>query len=124
MKKESARVDLSKGNSFFDKLTPISNDSIEGLMGDMLSEENTPTKTEVNYPTNLTRLEMLGEWHKLEGYEDIAEFIQKFVDKFRINMISKKRKSRQEVVQMVSEMNRERSVSERLTSVREENVRK
>jgi hypothetical protein len=105
--------------SFFDKLTPIEDESVEKLMGQMLDGENTPTKTEVNEPRQLTQLEMYAEWLKLEGFDDVAEFVTTWVDKFRINMISKKRKSRIEVVQMVSEMNRERSVGERLTSTPE-----
>ena len=106
-------------SSFFDKLTPIKNESLEEIMVDMLSPEGTSTKTEVNEPTNLTRLEMYAEWFRLEGFVDIADFITLFVDKFRVNMISKKRKSRMEIVQMVSEMNRERSVGERLTNAPE-----
>ena len=105
--------------SFFDKLTPIEDESVEKLMGQMLDGENTPTKTEVNEPRELTQLEMYAEWLRLEGFDDVADFVDKWVDKFRINMISKKRKSRIEVVQMVSEMNRERSVGERLTTVPE-----
>lgn len=103
--------------TFFDKLQPIEDESIEKIMISMIDGENTPTKTEVNEPTNLTRLEMFAEWYRLEGYPEIADFITSFVDKFRINMISKKRKSRQEIVQMVSEMNKERSTSEKLASV-------
>jgi hypothetical protein len=62
---------------------------------------------------------MYSEWFRLEGFVDVADFVDKFVNKFRINMISKKRRSRQEIVQMVSEMNRERSTGEKLTSVPE-----
>lgn len=105
--------------SFFDKLTPIEDESVEKLMGQMLDGENTPTKTEINEPRELTQLEMYAEWLRLEGFDDIADFVVKWIDKFRINMISKKRKSRIEVVQMVSERNRERSVGERLTAVPE-----
>jgi hypothetical protein len=111
-------VEKSK-KSFFDKLTPIEDESVEKLMGQMLDGENTPTKTEVNEPRELTQLEMYAEWLRLEGFDDVADFVTKWVDKFRINMISKKRKSRIEVVQMVSEMNRERSVGERLTTTPE-----
>lgn len=112
-------ADKAPQKSFFDKLTPISDESVEQLMGQMLDGENTPTKTEVNEPKELTQLEMYAEWLRLESFEDCAEFVEKFVAKFRINMISKKRKSRTEVVQMVSEMNRERSVGERLTATPE-----
>lgn len=109
----------SPKSGFFDKLTPIEDESIEKIMVNMLSPEGTSTKTEVNEPTNLTRLEMYAEWFRLEGFVDIADFVLLFVDKFRVNMISKKRKSRMEIVQMVSEMNRERSVGERLVSAPE-----
>lgn len=105
--------------SFFDRLQPVEDESIERLMGQMLDGEDTPTKTEINEPKELTQLEMYAEWLKLEGFDDVAQFVDKWVDKFRVNMISKKRKSRTEVVQMVSEMNRERSVGERLTNAPE-----
>jgi hypothetical protein len=110
---------LGEQNSFLNKLTPISDESIEGFIGDMLSAEDTPTKTEVNEPTVLTQMEIYAQLWRLQGFEDAAKLIELWVEKFRVNMISKKRKSRTEVVQMVSEINRERSQSERLTSVPE-----
>jgi hypothetical protein len=71
--------------------------------------DNIATKTELYTPAVFTTLEVMTEWLKEEfplgGKEDAEKtYLEMFDFLYKINMVSKDRKSRQEVVQILNSL--------------------
>jgi hypothetical protein len=110
-----------------DDLFQTSDESFEKILLTMLDEKGISTKTEIHKPLNLTRLETIAQWLRIEATSAspeeaieliaCAELIEGFVKKYRINMVSFNRKSRLEVIQALTEgLKEERSLADKLIS--------
>ena len=102
--------------SIFDGLIPIQEkDSLEQILNNMLDADNVEMKTEIQKPTNLTKLWILAEWLETENCPDTAALIKLYILQFRINMVSFKRKSRAEIIAALTPgLQQERTISEKL----------
>jgi len=104
-------------SSEFENLFDIDEDSYKDIIKAMLDGKDITTKTEINAPLAFTKLEFFGHWLKSQGVDNADNLISKFCALYRVNMISFKRQSRKEAVQMVTEgLKRERTASEKLMS--------
>lgn len=100
----------------FSKLTPQQQqETVERILVEMIRPEHLPLKSDIQMPTNFTRLEIVGYWAKLEGANKTYELIQEFCRLFRMNWISHDRGSRKEITQVLSErFKQDKSLEERL----------
>lgn len=105
----------------FEGLEKFDDESIHKFIGALLDAKDVDTKTEIENPLNMARLIGIAEW--LEAYEmnKPAKFLRAFIKSYNTFMISKDRKSRQEVVSVLGEgMKEERRMRDKLTSQAEE----
>ena len=105
----------------FEGLEKFDDESINKFIGALLDDKNVDTKTEIENPLNMARLMGIAEW--LEAYEMYkpAKFLRAFIKSYNTYMISRDRKSRQEVVSVLSEaMKEERRMRDKLSSEAED----
>ena len=105
----------------FEGLEKFDDESINKFIGALLDDKNVDTKTEIENPLNMARLMGIAEW--LEAYEmhKPAKFLRGFIKWYNTYMISRDRKSRQEVVSVLGEaMKEERRMRDKLSSEAEE----
>lgn len=90
-------------------------DSLEQILNSMLNPENIEMKTEIQRPTNLTKLKILSIWLRNEGMINCANMIDAFIYEFRVNMVSNKRQSRKEIISALTpNLQPERSIEDKL----------
>lgn len=67
------------------------------LPSELFTKSNIDVKTEISNPISITTLEIMADY--LKDYSPtIAQYIKQYVKRFKINMVSYKRKSREEFV--------------------------
>lgn len=67
------------------------------LPSELFTKNNIDVKTEISNPISITTLEIMSEY--LKDYSPtISNYIKQYVKRFKINMVSYKRKSREEFV--------------------------
>lgn len=93
------------------------NETYEKILVRLLEPDNVETKTQVDNPIALTRLDILSSWLRNEGVKGAANLVKDFAHDYRINMVSYKRQSRTEVVKALTEgIRQERTLAEKLTT--------
>lgn len=107
--------------SIFDNLIPIQDkNSLEEILNNMLNSDNVEMKTQIQKPTNLTKLAILAQWLESEGMIETAKMINRYIFEFRINMVSFNRQSRKEIIAALTpNIQAERNLIEKLTEVKE-----
>jgi hypothetical protein len=102
----------------FDGLNEVEDsNSYEEILMSLLNEENVAMKSEIDRPINLARLDVLSFWLKAEGLPKSSEFIDTFIKKFLVYMVSHNRQSRKEIIQALSEgLKEEKTIGEKLIS--------
>jgi hypothetical protein len=105
-----------------DGLVQVDEDSPEKILISMVDEKNLPMKTDIEKPRAMSQLEFLASWLEIENAPDSAELVKKYVQFFKVNRVSYKRKSREEVIRGLIgiEQNNERSLTQKLTASPEE----
>lgn len=112
--------ETNDSSSAFKGLFEVDDESFEKILITMLDEENVSMKTEIQRPLRMTQFEILSDLLKSEGLIESANLIDNFAHKYRINMVSNKRKSRQEIIQALTEgLKEERTAGEKLMSPKE-----
>ena len=89
-----------------DFITP-EEENIEKIIANLLDEKNIELKTEIRNPLALTVLTLVGDYFGENGYNDTKDLIDKFVNRYLKYMVSFKRKSRQEVKDILMKMESE-----------------
>ena len=86
------------------KLTETNIDpSIQHILQSLISGKgNISLKTEINNPTSLALLSLIGTWFKGKGYIKSSKTIESFIQLYMEYMVSNKRKSRKEVIKALS----------------------
>lgn len=108
---------MDNEDTLLGEFKPMEEESVEKILVSLLNPENAKTKTELHNPLTLTQLITYGKWLRDEKLFKSANTIFKFVEEYRVNMISFKRQSRTEVIQALSEaFKQERSLQQKLVS--------
>ncbi len=103
--------------TFLEGLMASDDESIEKIVGKMLSPEDVETKTEIHQPLALTQLETMATWCLDENCVECHRSITTFIHAYRINMVSFDRQSRKEVERILTEgMKTERALADKLAS--------
>lgn len=104
-----------------DGLVQVEEDSPEKILISMVDEKNLAMKTDIEKARAMSQLEFLGAWLEIEDAPDSAELIAKYVQFFKVNRVSFKRKSREEVIRGLIgiEQNNERTMGQKLTATQE-----
>ena len=91
-------------------------DSIEKILISLIDEKNIGMKTEVQNPTDLTKLKTFADILKKNDFKEESTLIYDFIKDFKINMVSFDRKSRKEIIDALRErITQERSFKDKLT---------
>ena len=104
-----------------DKLIPIQEkDSLQQILNNMIDIDNVAMKTQIQKPSNLTKLAILSKWIRSEQCPDTSDLLDIYITEYRINMVSYNRQSRKEVIAaLTSGLQQERNIQEKLTEVQE-----
>ena len=94
--------------------------SLQEILNSLINyDDNLDLKTHILQPKNLASFYILGVYLEMKGYEQSAEVIKIFLDKFSRNMVSYKRLSRTEIIKAISsnlEQKQEIKGSKKLTT--------
>jgi lipoate-protein ligase A len=82
--------------TLFDELTEVEDVTAEQILNQLLSKKKKKFHTEINNPFATTTLDVLCEYYKDIG---IGKLLKAFLDNFRDNMVSYKRKRATEIVE-------------------------
>jgi len=105
----------------FEGLEKFDDESINKFIGALLDGKDVDTKTEIENPLNMARLMGIAVWLEAYNMNKPAKFIRAFIKSYNTFMISRDRKSRQEVVSVLGEaMKEERRLRQKLSSEAEE----
>ena len=105
----------------FEGLEKFEEENLHKAVASLLDSKNVVTKTEIQNPLAMARLVSIAEW--LEAYEmhKPAKYLKAFILWYQTYMISHDRKSRLEVVSVLTEgMKEERSLRQKLSGNAEE----
>lgn len=102
---------------FFEGLQSMESDSMQKILVSMMDPKNIETKTEIELPLPLAQLYTMAMVLKLEGVEELADIIIKFIDRYLVYMVSRDRQGRKEIIAALTEgLREERKLREKLTS--------
>jgi hypothetical protein len=104
--------------SGFEGLFQTQDETLEKILLLMLDDsKGLPMKTDIANPLNLSRLETIAFVFRQDGYTEVAEVLEFFVLKYRVNRVSFNRKSRSEIIQAIEGLKKEeRSLADKLLS--------
>lgn len=83
-------------------------DDYSQIIKSLLNPENVELKTELPNPQAVTALTIIGKWCENEGCTRTADLIEGYLTRYRIDMVSNRRKSREEVVNAISDLRKQR----------------
>ncbi len=72
-------------------------------------DKDLPLKTEIHDPLSFSLMGSLAEYLKQRGMFKSAKFIKTILDNYATYMVSKDRKSREEVIEMIKEISKQKS---------------
>lgn len=106
MNKDNSNTEYieNKDQKILKNLTETNIDpSIQHILQSLISDKgNISLKTEINNPTALALLNLLGKWFKSKGYTTSFKTIDSFIQLYMEYMVSNKRKSRKEIIKALS----------------------
>ena len=91
--------DLMDFDDIFDS---VENTSFEQILNELLSVEDIELKTEIIDPVALTRMKAYSDYWRSIGLTKTADFLDGFIQKYLLYMVSYKRQRAQEIVGAVS----------------------
>jgi hypothetical protein len=101
----------------FDELMQVEEESSLKILVDLLHTDNIEMKTDIQKPLNFTKFEILGDWLKAESMKKSSKSVSTFAFKYRVNMVSHNRKSREETIRALTEiLKEERNLTDKLIS--------
>lgn len=86
-----------------DDLVPTEDESVEKILVRLMQEDSIGMKTEYSNPLAVTRLLAIADWLQEEGMLGSSAEIREFVKNYSINMVSKDREGRREIVRALQE---------------------
>lgn len=93
-------------------MTPMDADTKEAIMISMMeTDEHLSLKTELTEPMETTKLQEYAEWERMNGLDEAADAIDKFIIWYKENMVSDHRKGRKELFRTLAAMQEEEQVS-------------
>jgi len=87
---------------FDDIFDNVENTSFEQILNELLSAEDIELKTEIIDPVALTRMKAYSDYWRSIGLTKTADFLDGFIQKYLLYMVSYKRQRAQEIVGAVS----------------------
>ena len=104
---------------FFSKLSIGERETVEKILTNLLNEINLGMKTDIEVPIEMARLEILQYWSEVEGCIKNAKLLEIFINRYKVDRVSFKRQSREEIIKAVSERvkKEDRTLGERLAEV-------
>jgi len=77
--------------------------SIFNILISLISDyKHLTLKTEIHNPKAITFIEMFGKSFTARGYEKTGKYYKDFINTYKANMVSYKRKSRDEIIKAIS----------------------
>lgn len=84
-----------------DELVPVEEESVEKILARLMEPDAIAMKTEYGNPLNITRLHAIADWLQEEQMMTSAALLREFIKNYSMNMVSKGREGRKEIVRAI-----------------------
>jgi len=89
---------------FISELKKNDENEFSKLISELINDKNIELKTEISNPLVMSILDSLGEYLEQKGLKQSSSLLKTFLFWFRVNMISFKRKSRNEYIKAINSL--------------------